>query len=582
MKQTYAKTSCLSKCVDDILWPKFLFAFVALAFFGLFTDNSARAQTTWTNTAGGTWSTSGDWSSGVPSAATIANFGTGDNSYTITLDASSDLAKGITSSVGDGVTIAMGGDGLALGASGVAVSGSSSTGAFNTVTFDGQNTSGSNLSIASTATIGVNEVSAGGTSEPAEGLTLQNGVNMTAASGTYNVYIGSAAAAGAGGSNGTMTVASGSTVSGVSSTVIGGIGTSASDTSSNNSLIVTGSKTSYTTTNTQIGTSGAGTGTNNSILVENGATYTNTAAVLNYTTGSSANGNTFEVESGGTANIASTFYNGQKVIVSGGTLNVNGELRDNYANSALTISSGGTVNTGATGWIVQTPSVVFTSGTLNLTGTGAIASSFATGLTVGDSSGSTSAKALLNLSATATTSFSAPGLSIASNGEVTGTGKMTGTTTLSASTSEIAPGTIGAGTGTLTLAAVAAPLGGTLAFDLGPASTQLLSVTSLTVGTGQTLTFELNSIGSTPGVYTLATFTSDTGLTLAQLVNDPTDGVLGTFTLNASNIVFNETGLAVPEPSTWALFFASSVFLVGGTFLRRRNSDLGPVNAKGR
>lgn len=152
-------------------------------------------------------------------------------------------------------------------------------------------------------------------------------------------------------------------------------------------------------------------------------------------------------------------------------------------------------------------------------------------------------------------------------------GILGGTGTLLQSVSVQSGGVIAAGNspGTLNIAGnLDVVAGAGFNFELGatPAASDLIAVSGMLnfVGPG-TLTFNILNLGLVPGTYDLITFSSSSGLALANLAFGATPlGFVGNFLLDGDSVSLVVT--AIPEPSIYALVLGCGA--LGVAAFRRR------------
>lgn len=297
------------------------------------------------------------------------------------------------------------------------------------------------------------------------------------------------------------------------------------------SITITGTGSNLTTNTEILAVGNAGTSTNNSLTVSNGGMLN--AVGANVTLTGNNNNNAFTV-SGGTANV-------KKVTVQ-------------LFNDVI-VTANGVLNIGSGGFVFGTNGQLdFSSGEISSQATTNANLAMVIGDGVGDS-------ATYRLNG-GTHNMGAGGMSLSSDGILAGTGSVTaGTVTTLAGGSTIAPGN---SIGTITIdSTLNTSAGATFDFewDAGLTSDLLDLGTWITTGAANgSQVFNFTDLGgATNGIYTLATFTTGTGLDINQFaVGSLPVGLSGNFILNSNSLQFN----AIPEPTSAVLVGLAALALL--------------------
>jgi len=278
----------------------------------------------------------------------------------------------------------------------------------------------------------------------------------------------------------------------------------------------------------------------NRLTVADGATLNATSATISNGESSAGSGNNAFTVTGGTANVADiTVAHQNNVTVSGGTLNISGEFLSTTGGSDISFT-GGTISAGSTAFALID------------------------GFTVGDGSDATIAIYHLN---GGTHEVSGTGITLASDGVLSGTGTVTvGNVTTSAS-SVLSPGN---SIGTLTIGTTLDTSAGAIFnIELGAGFTSDLLDLGTWEATGaaaDSLVFNFIDLGgAVEGTYTLATFDDGNGLELGQFAEGSTlAGLSGSFILNANSLEYS----LIPEPLSAGVLGMSVLGMA--LFARRR------------
>ncbi len=538
-----------------------------LACVSLLSLPSAKADNLfWNDSSDGDWSDPDRWNlSGVPTINDVAFF---QQNATYTVSLSGDSTAGTVAAFAGNVTLETNGYSLTTGAIVVAngasflAKGGSFEDAGGAVNYIGYDTDNNTFTLDEGATFeqsgrtllgplaGGNRliVQAGSSLTTSGQVALgysggtNNSILITGTGSSYNAigsgdidfYIGGVAA-GVNGDGNSVRVEGGGVlnISGSRWLRIGNNGES-----SGNSLVITGSGSSFNGTGTGnviVGGVGGGSGTDNTLIIENDASFSIDGAVG--ITGQS--GNSMVID-GGSAIIKGGLYNDGNVTIKAGTVNV------------ATLQSSATA------------SLMLEGGELRVTGDVDVLEE--TAFSVGNGTG-----AAAQLTLNASSGVFAGGLLISSDGILAGTGSTASAIKTFSSDSRIAPGD--GGIGTLTVGSLDLTEGATFVFDLGLGNTSDLLLASFIDATGVGeggLLVDLQLLGEAgEGVYTLISFDLATGLTESQFAL--THGLAGynaSFSLSGNDLQLTLVG--IPEPSAIHFLFLLGLGYAGVKYGEKR------------
>lgn len=526
--------------------------------FMFFLGSSLSAQTIWNHASSTAWNTAGNWSAGVPSASTYAQFSSvaGSGIWGISGTTSTTQAIELTSDRTSGVTI---------GASGT-------TGALLVFTLNGATlNSTSNVILRNNSSYNL-------TFQPNNGQSNPNTLSITLGNATDNVIS----------IDGSGNVAFGVIVAGAGKLTLSGAGSGALTLNAANTF--SGGMTINSGTRLNINNSSAlGTGT---FSIAGGTIDNTSGEAIN----SSANNNTqtwsgnFSFMGSNSLNLGTgtvTLSGGSRTVaVNGSTLSVGGAIGDGSNGYGLSKTGSGTLS--LTGNSTFSGGTTISAGTLsaghnNALGTGAVSVtggtlSIANNISIGNA---------LSLGSSGT--LSGAGASSTYTGLLSGTGTLAGSLTLG-SGANINPGNspgILSNTGTLTFDS-----GSTYTWELAALSTtgagtnfDQIANTGIINLNGGSLALSLGSYAPSADPFwtvnrswTIISTTgggSITGSAMSISTNQSLWASYGSFStaLSDHNMVLNWNAAAIPEPSTYAAL-AGLAALLGVLVHRRRKAKL--------
>lgn len=307
---------------------------IALVFFS---GTTAISQTTWNPTAGGSWNNIANWSSGIPTAATTANFG-GTTAQAITLDVATASAAGLNFST-------------ATGAGAFTFNAGTPTGAFS-IGASGITTSTANVTINPAVALAANQTwSTNGTGTITVGGVISGGFGIIKA-GTGTLIL-----------SGTNTFSGAKTVTAgvLRGTVAGAFGGSGALNLNGGSLeLSVDAATTFTNTNTVIG--GNATVISNRATAGAGVTHTLGTLSIGAFTLTTTRGTNSTSGTGGVT-FGATTLTGSATFAPG----ANSQLNLGAVSGAFALNAGGS---GSAGTTVLTAASTYSGGTNLLTGTG--------------------------------------------------------------------------------------------------------------------------------------------------------------------------------------------------------------------